>query len=218
MKRKLCMILALVTLLFAVGCGGCNSCKEPAPELNQIYDRVVELIEASKEVNTVLYGAGLPVYAKNSLYAEYNHLYEGNGSNSYETVTEYAKFFSQGQIKEAAEKVYTKECLAPFYTAAFDGLGFSSGGTGSVTEARYFEDTNSGWLYASSDARDPENELTGMRVYDYSSMEIINPSYAERVLIRVNTWMEKTPDVVEETTIIVVPGEDGKWYLDTFTG
>jgi hypothetical protein len=49
-------------------------------------------------------------------------------------------------------------------------------------------------------------------------MEIINPSYAKRVLVRVDSWMEKTPDQVESTTLIFVPGEDGSWYLDTFTG
>ena len=227
MKRKICMILALFALLVAVGCGGCEgcsgcesctSCQGPPPEMHQVYDRFVELIEASKEINTVLYGAGLPVYAKDNPYAEYNHLYDGNDSSTYEMVTEYTKFFSEGQIKDAAEAVYTKECLAPFYTAAFDGLGFSSGVVGGVTEARYFEDTNNGWLYASSVAHDEENGLKGMRVYDYSTMEIINPSHAKRVLVRINTWMEKTPDQVEQTTLTFVPGEDGRWYLDTFTG
>ena len=230
MKRKICMILALLTLLVAVGCGGCEDCKGcescssctscegPPPELYQVYDRFVELIEASKEINTVLYGAGLPVYAQDSLYAQYNHLYDGNGSSTYELVTEYTKFFSEGQIKEAAEQVYSKECLAPFYTAAFDGLGYTSGGIGGVTEARYYEDTNNGWFYASSVAHDKENGLKGMRIYDYSTMEIINPSYASRVLVRIQSWMEGSPDKIEQTTLTFVPGEDGRWYLDTFTG
>ena len=221
MKRKICMLLAVLTLMLTVSCGGCSSCDSclgPPPELEQVYDRMVELIEASKEVNTYLYGVGLPVYEQGGVYAEYNHLYDDNEESSYEMVTEYAKFFSEGQMKEAAEAVYSKECLEPFYKAAFEGLGFSSGGTAAVTEARYYEDTTTGWLYASKDAFNTENQLTGMRIYDYSTIEIIKPSNAKRVRITIDSWMEDTPEKVEKTTLMFVPGEDGKWYLDTFTG
>ena len=221
MRRKICMILALLMLSFTVGCGGCNSCNScegPAPELNQVYDRFVELIEASKEVNTVLYGAGLPVYAQEGDYARYHQLYEEGVEDSYEMVTEYAKFISEGQIKTAAEKVYTKECLSPFYTAIFEGVAFSSGHVGAVSEARYLENSNNGWMYASKDASDPENQLSGSRIYDYSTIQIIKPSTAKRVRITVNSWMEGSPEKVEQTSLTFVPGEDGKWYLDTFTG
>ena len=133
-------------------------------------------------------------------------------------VTEYTKFISVGQIKDAAETVYSKECLAPFYTAAFEGLGFSSGGTAAVTEARYYEDTNTGWMYASKDSFNTDNQLTGMRIYDYSTIEIVKPSNATRVRITIDSWMEDTPQRVEKTSLSFIPGEDGRWYLDTFTG
>ena len=221
------MFLAVLMLALTVSCGGCDgcsgcngcdSCEAPPPELYQVYDRMVELIEASKEINTVLYGVGLPVYHQGGDYANYNQLYQADQLNSYEMVTEYAKFISEGQIKDAAEKVYSKECLAPFYTAAFEGLGFSSGGTAAVTEARYYEDTSTGWMYASRDAFNTENQLSGMRVYDYSTIEIIKPSNAKRVRITIDSWMENDPENVQKTSLMFVPGEDGKWYLDTFTG
>lgn len=221
MKRKLCLLLASLSLLLSISCGGrngCDSCQGPPPELYQVYDRMVELIEASKEVNTVLYGVGLPVYQKNSDYANYNQLFDSNNLSSYEPVTEYSKFISEGQIKELAEKVYSKECLAPFYATAFEGIGFSSGDTGSVNEARYYEDSSTGWMYASGTAADDENLLSGMRIFDYSTIQIVKPSNAKHVRITVESWMESSPDQVETINLSFVPGEDGKWYLDTFTG
>ena len=219
MKKQLCMLIALALAMLLVGCSGCSSCAgcsacSQAPELETVYDRIVELIEGSKEVNTVLYGAGLPAYRADSNYAKYNQIYGGEMDVTYEYVAEqYAKFCSDSEIKSAAEKIYTKECLAPFYSAAFDGIAISDSQNGMVVaKARYDMGTNQIMQHS-----DLENGLSGMRIYDYSTIEIINPSTAKLFRIQVDSWLEATPSKVESVTLAFALGEDGQWYLDTLT-
>ena len=216
MKKKICMLVALALALLLVGCSGCSACSK-APELDEVYDRVVELIEASKEINTVFYGVGLPVYEIDSDYASYHQLYGDDDDDksgiAYETVTEYAKFRSEGEIKDAAEKVYSADCLATLYSTAFDGYATTDGKNGMVVaKARY--DNGSEKF---SQLANLQTEVTGMRVYDYSTMQIVQPSNAQLFRITIDSWMEDTPDQVERTYLSFVLAEDGQWYLDTFT-
>ncbi|MBQ9759772.1 MAG: hypothetical protein IJW16_00325 [Clostridia bacterium] len=223
MKKRFCMLLALMLAMILAGCSGCSGCNgcsscsacSSAPALETVYDRIVELIEGSKEINTVLYGAGLPVYGKDSKYADYQMIYgEDTHAVVYEYVSEFAKFRSDTEIKTAAEKIYTAECLAPFYSSAFDGLAISDSQNGMVVaKARY--DVGSAQLRQLSNM---ENGLSGMRIYDYSTIEIINPSTADLFRIQVDTWLEDTPWQIEQVTLSFALAEDGQWYLNTFTG
>ena len=219
MKKRFCMLIALVMAMLLVGCSGCAGCSacSKAPELDEVYDRVVELIEASKEINTVFYGVGLPVYEIDSDYASYHQLYGDENDDkkgiAYEIVTEYAKFRSEGEIKDAAENVYSADCLATLYSTAFDGYATTDGKNGMViAKARY--DSGSEKF---SQLADLETEVTGMRIYDYSTMKIVNPSNAQLFRISIDSWMEDTPDQVENTYLSFALAEDGQWYLDTFT-
>ena len=64
MKRLLPLLLALLLLGGVVlGMSSCSA-EEPAPDLDEVYDRLVQVIEASHEVNVLLFGAGLPVYPR----------------------------------------------------------------------------------------------------------------------------------------------------------
>ncbi|MBO5415283.1 MAG: hypothetical protein J6A83_01475 [Clostridia bacterium] len=58
MKKFLAMALCVITLLL-----GFTSCSKP-PEYSEIEERFKELIEASYEVNDILFGEGLPTYDK----------------------------------------------------------------------------------------------------------------------------------------------------------
>ena len=221
MKKRICMILAMALMFVLVGCsGGCAGCTacSKAPKLETVYDRIVELIEASKEVNTVLYGAGLPVYKIGSTYAIQTQLYGDADADTfglnYEKVTEYAKFHSDTQIKMLAEKVYTPECLAPFYSTCFDGLAFTDSQNSFITSEARFDSGSVDF----GQSKNLVNGLKGMRVYEYSSMRIIEPSTQQQFIIMINTWMENTPNQIEEVRLSFVLGQDGQWYLNTFTG
>lgn len=59
MKR----ILAAAVLL-AIALVSFSSCAGKAPELEEIYGRVVELVENSHEINEIFFGSGLPTYPR----------------------------------------------------------------------------------------------------------------------------------------------------------
>ncbi|MBQ8432098.1 MAG: hypothetical protein IJX28_04355 [Clostridia bacterium] len=187
-----------------------------APKLSTIYDRVVELVEASHEVNTVFFGAGLPAYAADSVYAEYSQMYyDFEQKGLYEHVTESSKFISVAQIKEAAEKVYSKAYLEDvLYPMAFTGYAIDNGiGGAQFAYARYYE--NETWIYQSTKA---ENYISGgMRVYDYSTMKIAYPSNSNACYVTMDTWLEDQPEQILKVQLRLVL-QDGEWYLDSFTG
>ena len=209
MKRICSLLLALTLAAGALlSFGGCSS----SPRVEDVYDRVVELVEASYELNTVFYGAGLPVYEADSLYAEFSNMYYGfEYEGSHESVTPYSKFATVQQIRDAAELVYSKEYLEEvIYPTLFDGYVIP--GMGEVKIARYLEDDE--WIYQSV----KEDALySGIIVYDYSSMKIVAPSDANACYVEMNAWMENTPDQVKSVRIRLV-SQDGAWFLDSFTG
>lgn len=225
-KKRIIMLACLaLSLLLILGCSGgmsgCKSCMtcaacSTAPELDTVYDRIVELIEASKEINVVLYGAGLPVYEADSSFAIYNQIYGPNvkpSSVSYEQVTEYSKFHSESEIKALAETIYTPACLAPFYTSAFDGHAFADSKTGMYIEKPRFDSGSDVF----SQSADLKNGLHGIRVFDYSSMEIIQPSTRELFRIQINSWLDTDPNTIRPMTFTFALMEDGLYYLDSFT-
>ena len=195
---------------------GLSSCSRP-PEVEEIYDRVVELIEASYALNTVFYGAGLPVYKEDSTYAEFTHMYfDFEYQGEYEIVSEYAKFFSDQEIKEAAEKVYSKAYLEDvLYPNAFDGYAIADGTGGSAyAYARYLDDGSA--LHQA--IHDKDYLTNGMRIYDYSTMKIVAPSKSDAIYVSIESWLPSDPTNVTTDPIRLVLQDDGEWYLDSFTG
>ncbi len=211
--RILCVILAAALLIGLVV--GFRVCSAPPPHIEEIYDRVVELVESANRFNTLLYGKGLPTYAKDSEYAEINHLYfHGNGvPNGYLVVSDYTMFSSIDQIKAEAETIYSKEWLdSVMYPAIFDGYVSDDG---SVARARY-EEAND-WIYMSENPHDDYLKNSGMRLYDYSTMQIVDPSNNERVVIQMDSWLSSNPTVIYPATITLLL-QDGQWFLHSFTG
>ena len=183
------------------------------PEIEDIYDRMVYLIESSHEVNTLIYGCGLPVWEDDSEYVEFMHVYYGlDPARDYEIVMPNAKYFSVNQMKEEIEKIYSKEYLDEvIYRSIFDGYAIEDGIGGSVVGvARYYEEGNYLWQ-----SKDFKTFYTGMRVYDYSTMQIRSLGKADRCVVTIDSWLEDTPDQIE-TVEILITLQDGEWYLDNF--
>ena len=184
-----------------------------APRVEDIYDRMVYLIESSQEVNALIYGCGLPVWEDDSEYVEFMHVYYGlEPAQHYEIVTPNAKYFSVNQMKEAIEKIYSKEYLDEvIYRSIFDGYAIEDGVGGSVIGvARYYEEGNYLWQ-----SKEFKTFYTGMRVYDYSSMQVRSLGKTDRCVVTLNSWLEDSPDQIE-TVEILIALQDGEWYLDNF--
>ena len=213
MKKIISLLLAFGVLL--ITCCAFFGCAN-APRVEEIYDRVVELVESSYEINTVFYGPGLPSIKADSEYAELNHIYFGyEQAGRYEFVTDGAGFHSISAIKAAAERVYSRDFLEDvLYKAAFDGYAFEDSMGGSVfAVARYMEDGSS--FFISSDPED--TRYTAMRVYDYSSMQVLSLGRSDACKVVMSSWLENTPEQVEDVSISLVL-QDGQWFLDSFTG
>ena len=184
-----------------------------APRVEDIYDRMVYLIESSQEVNALIYGCGLPVWEDDSEYVEFMHVYYGlEPAQHYEIVTPNAKYFSVNQMKEEIEKIYSKEYLDEvIYRSIFDGYAIEDGVGGSVVGvARYYEEGNYLWQ-----SKEFKTFYTGMRVYDYSSMQVRSLGKTDRCVVTINSWLEDSPDQIE-TVEILIALQDGEWYLDNF--
>ncbi len=208
--KRFLAILLTASVLFG-GSIAFTSCSKP-PAVEDIYDRVVELMEASHELNTVFYGAGLPVYERDSEYAQINHVYYGNSNDRYEMVTPSSKFLSEQEIREAAEKVFSTAYLEDeIYPLAFVGYAIKDGmGHQIFVYSSYMEEGD--WLYRYAEMDDYLKG--GMRVYDYSTMEVISPSNADACYVTIDSWYPNDPDTVISERIRLVR-EDDQWYIDS---
>ena len=209
-KKMIAGVLAVVILVVS---GVLLFQHNSAPRVEDIYDRMVYLIESSQEVNALIYGCGLPVWEDDSEYVEFMHVYYGlEPARHYEIVTPNAKYFSVNQMKEAIEKIYSKEYLDEvIYRSIFDGYAIEDGVGGSVVGvARYYEEGNYLWQ-----SKEFKTFYTGMRVYDYSSMQVRSLGKTDRCVVTLNSWLEDSPDQIE-TVEILIALQDGEWYLDNF--
>ena len=202
--RVLCFGLSvLLCLSLPLSLSGCSN---ELPEVDAVYDVVVDLIERSYAANDILYGYGLPVVDIGSEYAEINYTYSASDYANYEYISEKSPYLSVTSIRELLESVYSEAFLATYVGTLFDG--FTAGDT--VFSPRYYE-TND-WLYQSVDI---EPLVTWQRIYDYSTMRVIKPCGANYVTVEIDTHLEGEEEILPVQIAIVY--ERGAWYLDAPT-
>jgi hypothetical protein len=207
MKRIITLLLALVLLAgSALGLASCSA-SESAPELDTVYDRLVQVIEASHEVNVLLFGAGLPVYPRGDAEDELVHRYYGVADNGQQFVTPYAKYASIAEMQAAIAAVYSTEYRESLYESLF--TGYAADEMSVIMPARFSEDDR--FLYMSKYV-DPL--VDGVRVYDYASMEIVSYSHSSRLRVSINSYTEDRPEEWKRVYLSFVY-ENGDWYLDS---
>lgn len=207
MKRMISTVLALFSCMSIVlGMASCSNLGDP-PELEDVYDRLVEVIEASHEVNVLLFGAGLPIYPRGSAEDELVHRYYGVTDNGQEFVTPYAKYGSIAEMKTAISAVYSFEYRESLFETLF--TGYASNQMSVVMPARFHEDER--YLYQNQYV----NPLvSGVRVYDYAAMEITDQSHATYIRVAIPSYTENHPG--EWVTVYLsFVYENGDWYLDS---
>lgn len=204
---------ALAVVVLAVSCVLLFQCNA-APEIEDIYDRMVYLLESSQDVNALIFGCGLPVWKDDSEYVEFEHIYHNlPTARNYEIVMPNAKYHSVDQIKEAIQEIYSQQYIDDVLNGAiFDGFAVSDSVGGSIVGvARYYEEGM--YLWQSKDFRVTPYE--GMRIYDYSTMQVRSLGKTDRCVVTVDSWLEDTPDQVENIEILITL-QNGQWYLDNF--
>ena len=206
MKKRIiigiiCLTLAISTVLSLSSCSETN-----APELDEVKERLVYLIEESKEVNVIFFGAGLPVYRRESAISDRKMVYLSDNIGGYDHITEESDFVTIDAMKAAAEQVYSENYLTAVYEGAFDGI--LTGNTGAYL--RFYDDGNS--LYQNTTLHDfTVNE----RIYDYSTMKIVDPSSADYINVTVESY--SIANSQREEINLSFTFERGNWYLDSPT-
>lgn len=207
MKKNVIILLVLASIFSLTAC-------KSAPKVEEIYDRVAELTEASYELNTVFFGNGLPVLDREN--PAYEGIYNDFGltqyTDTYDIVSPDAKYHSEEEIRSAAEKVYSEKLLKDvLFVNAFDGRIVADGGEAVVSEARFTSDGTH--FYQLRDVKaTPAKPL----IFDYATMKIVNPSDSKRVKIVMNAWEEENPESVFEYRLDLI-FENGAWMLDSLT-
>lgn len=208
MKKKLLAICLLIVLVLALGLVAFSLCtaKGEPPELLEVKDRLVYLIESSKEMNTLFFGKGLPVFKRGSEISDRLTVYGYNEVLYYDVLMGQSDHLSVSDIKEDAEMIYSTEYLNAMYETAFDGVVYASGSA----YVRFYDNGNA--LYQNSNATD-----FGIyeRVYDYSTLEIVEPSDSEYLNVTVKTYSLK--DGSESTVNLSFVKEGDAWYLNSPT-
>ena len=204
-RRITPILLALCMLLGSMGLSGCAS-KPPA--LEDVYDRLVYVIEESLEINTVIFGEGLPVYERDSEIAELTHMYYSLTQTDVEMVIPGVRYSSIEQIQTAMARVYSQSYRESLDTMLFTGYADTDAPT-AVLAARYSEDAVG--LYQTEGL---ESMVKGVRTYDYASMTILDSSNAKRLNVSIRSYTDENPGQWETRQLVFVY-ENGNWYLDS---
>lgn len=207
MKRIGRIFLILLILLTVIMSSCCDAGREPAPEMDEVYDRLVQVIEASHEVNVLLFGAGLPVYPRGDAEDLLVHRYYGVTDNGQQFVTPYAKYGSIAEMQTAIAAVYSTEYRESLYESLF--TGYAADEMSVVMPARFSEDEK--FLYMSQYV---SPLVEGVRVYDYASMQIVDYSHASRLRVSIRSYTEDRPEEWKRVYLSFVY-ENGDWYLDS---
>ncbi len=203
---KIVSIAVLVCVLLSV-CGILTYCAlTKGPELYTVKDRFVYLIEGSKQVNEIFFGAGLPVYVRDSDIESQNNVYIGESNRGYEQVMELSPYVTIDEMKTQAQYYYSSAYCDQLFERCFEGVLHEG-----VTVLDYAMLNEK--LYQST-AR--EELVKREKIYLYDTMEIVRPSSDEYVNVEIQAYYEDEPRNVF-TEKISFAYEEGNWYLDTPT-
>ncbi len=205
MKKIITSLLAVCLLLSVTSLASCA--RSAPPPLEEVYDELVDVIEASHEVNVLLFGAGLPVYPRGTAEDELIHRYYGVNDDGNLYVTPYAKYAYVEDIKEAIAAVYGSEYRESLYESVFTGYAIAEN-VNTVLPARYTQ--SEGRLYQSESV---DALVHGVRSYDFAGMKIVSPSTASHLRVSIPSRTDADPEW--KTVYLSFVLEDGRWYLDS---
>ena len=211
-KRTVALALAIVALVTCFPF--MTSCSRP-PELTEVKDELVALLEGSYEINDILFGAGLTTeYDESGLYDEYTEEIQ-NFENYYSDDQIFYYFYSPvvattkdsktqytsiAEIKEAALKIYSEDYLRKVFVQAFEGETVTVNGKTKTVKPRYREDTEDGsedgekvlrkYKFIGDNKMDYINSRGGRTIYDYDTMKIVRPSDKDTLVVEIHAYYQ----------------------------
>ena len=185
-------------------------------DIRYTYVQVLTASDPTREA--VFEDAEKGAYAYEIAYTEptYDFYYTSSDPHDYDYVRDDAKFHSIAEIKEEAEKVYSKEYLAAIYLGLFEGTGLGDNESLDHLTARYYEYTNDYGEVSLMKSNTYQPLVSEKRIFDLSTAKIVRPKRKNFVTIEVESYLESTPDR-RETVKLTMILQDGVWMLDSGT-
>ncbi|GEM_PF-1019091 len=213
LKTRLIGAVLVLVMLSAVCCSLCSCLRQPAPQLDDVRAELIALIEGSADVNTVLFGTGLPVYLPGSEADTVLHLYDTDAPDYY-CVTYDCPIADTNTIRELARAVYASAYIDPILSVMLDGAIVSGGSdtTQQVLLHADYADTAAGFMQSATRTV----YITENRVYLYDTMVMQKKSTGLVLYVDVDTYLPSTPDEHLTVTLSFVQ-ENGEWKLNTPT-
>ena len=179
------------------------------------YVQVVKEKDGSRELvyeNGTVYAYALENYTE----PHYDFYYSAKDPEHYDYVTADSPYQSINGIKDAAQKVYSKDYLDSLYESLFDGTVVQAGTTLTSSTARYMEYADEDGVITLMQSNKYEPLITEKRIFDLSTAKIVRPKRSDFVTIELESYLESTPDdrLAVRLTMIL---QDGVWLLDSGT-
>ena len=206
-NKKITRNLIIVHLFAALLLTVCSCSSEP-PALDEVKDEYAALIEASYEINGIVFGDDVETYDRKDEEVIKNGVYYDvpEGFYNYEFLTENNKYRTEDEIRDAALKVYSEDYILSVLDSCFEGFMDDNGET--AVQPKYLNYT--GRLMLNTEY---EVYVVGDRRYDFDTMEITKPSSAKIV----NVTLDALDGDERTSTRLTFVLQDGEWRLDSPT-
>ena len=198
-KKAVCLLLLSAVLLTVC------SCSTKPPALDEVKETFSGLIEASYEINGIIFGNAVETYDRQDEEVIKNGIYYNvpDGFYNYEFLTENNKYQTEDEIREATLKVYSEDYISSVLDSCFNGFMDESGET--AVQPKYLGHT--GKLMLNTEY---EVYVTGDRRYDFDTMEIVKPSNGKIVNVSLDAIDGEERTKARLTFVL----QDGEWRLD----
>ncbi|MBO5279654.1 MAG: hypothetical protein J6B55_00385 [Clostridia bacterium] len=201
-KKAICLLLMSAVLLTVC------SCSTKPPAIEEVKETYSALIEASYEINGIIFGDEVETYDRQDEEVIKNGIYYDvpDGFYNYEFLTENNKYQTEDEIREATLKVYSEDYISSVLDSCFNGFMDESGET--AVQPKYLGHT--GKLMLNTEY---EVYVTGDRRYDLDTMEIVKPSNGKIVNVSLDAIDGEERTKARLTFVL----QDGEWRLDSPT-
>ena len=201
-KKAICLLLMSAVLLTVC------SCSTKPPAIDEVKETFSALIEASYEINGIIFGNAVETYDRQDEEVIKNGIYYNvpDGFYNYEFLTENNKYQTEDEIREATLKVYSEDYISSVLDSCFNGFMDESGET--AVQPKYLGHT--GKLMLNTEY---EVYVKGDRRYDLDTMEIVKPSNGKIVNVSLDAIDGEERTKARLTFVL----QDGEWRLDSPT-